>query len=319
MIKKAEHFFARYNIWTNGYGIARTVIALSTFCTLLFNPTQILFIAYGQLGTKCDPFNISIFCVFPNLEIARWVAVALLVPVIIGWRPMITGIIHWYLCYSFINSATIIDGGDHIASIVTLLLIPVTLTDTRKWHWQSVEPSPDSLSYNVRSLIAISCLIVIKIQVAVIYLNSAVGKLFVPEWKDGTAIYYWFTHPLFGYPSWLSAILEPIVLNGTAIFLITWGTILFELVLFAGLFMDEKLKRPVLFLGIFFHLGIVLVHGLGSFFFVMAGALILLLYPIGRQSRIPEYIKTKIYDRFFSRRTGVVRDRADSPILEHQT
>lgn len=312
MIQKAEKFIADNFVWTNAYGLARSVLAFATFITLVFNSTSLLFISYGTTGVRCDYFGISIFCLIPDLEVARWVCVLLLIPVVAGWRPMITGIIHWYICYSFINSATLVDGGDHIASILSVLLIPITLTDTRKWHWDVSIPQPTSIVYQVRSLVALSCLLVIKIQMAVIYLNSAVGKLFVPEWKDGTAIYYWFKHPLFGYPSWLSPILEPMILNGSILFLITWGTIIFELILFAGLFMEKTYKRWLLFTGIFFHFGIVLVHGLGSFFFTMTAGLILFLYPVAKQSTLLINLKSKIYDIITSRRRSVVTDGTNS-------
>lgn len=129
---------------------------------------------------------------------------------------------------------------------------------------------------------------------AVIYLNSAIGKIFVNEWRDGTAIYYWFKHSLFGYPSWLRPIIEPMILNGSAVFLISWGTILFELILFAGLFMDKRFKKWLLIAGVLFHFGTVLIHGLGSFFFTMSGALVLFLSPIAGNSTILINVKDKI-------------------------
>lgn len=302
MIRKTEKFIAENFVWTNVYGFGRSILACSTFITLLFNSTNLLFISYGTAEVRCDYFGISIFCLIPNLELARWICVLLLLPVIAGWRPMVTGIIHWYVCYSFINSATLVDGGDHIASIISVLLIPITLTDTRKWHWDIAISQPNSITYQIRSLVALSCLIVIKIQMSVIYLNSAVGKLFVPEWKDGTAIYYWFKHPLFGYPSWLQPILEPLILNGTVLFLITWGTIIFELILFAGLFMEKTYKRWLLITGIIFHFGIVLVHGLGSFFFTMTAGLILFLYPIAKQSTVLINVRSRLNDLLGKRR-----------------
>ena len=59
--------------------------------------------------------------------------------------------------------------------------------------------------------------------------------------------------------------------------LITWGVILFEFFLFAGLVMDRR-RRPVLLcLGILFHTGIAMLQDLLPFRVVMFGALILYL------------------------------------------
>jgi antimicrobial peptide system protein, SdpB family len=285
MINKALLLTERYFAWSNVYGLARTILALGTMLTLLLNGTDMLFVATNHVTSRCDALNISLYCILPDLEVSRWISIFVLFLVVIGWKPMVTGLLHWYVAYSFISSATVIDGGDHIASIITLLLVPVTLTDTRAWHWSTVSPGHtilDQVWYPAKSLLALSCLVVIKIQVAVIYLNSAVGKTFVDEWKDGTAIYYWFKHPLFGYPSWLRPILEPLILDGSLVFLLSWGTIIFELILFAGLFMDKRLKKWLLVSGVLFHFLTVLIHGLGSFFFTMTAALILYLSPIGQ-------------------------------------
>jgi len=73
---------------------------------------------------------------------------------------MITGALHWYVAYSFINSATVIDGGDHIASILAFLLLPVTLTDTRKWHWSMKSPmeiTESGIQQNLDRSIVLDC------------------------------------------------------------------------------------------------------------------------------------------------------------------
>jgi antimicrobial peptide system SdpB family protein len=277
LIKELES----HPIWSNTYGLARSILALGTLLTLLANDTSILFKSATIDSSHCDALEISLYCLAGNIELGRWISVALLIPVVIGWRPMFTGVFHWWVTYSLVNSATIIDGGDHIASIVSLLLIPVTLTDTRKWHWAVDRMERrESLWFPVRALIPVSCFIAIKIQIAIIYLNSASAKLSVKEWVDGTAIYYWFTHPVFGSPQWLSFAVEPIIFNGAILFVITWGVIILEFILFAGLFMGAQHKKWLLPLGLAFHFCIFIIHGLASFFITMAACLILYLRPV---------------------------------------
>lgn len=222
--------------------------------------------------------SFSIYCLVTNLVLAKWISILILGIVASGWRPRFTGVLHWWVTYSFANSATVLEGGDHIAAILTLFLIPCTLTDNRKWHWVTMKDDKDfSLTKRIQSLIAQYGFLIIKIQVAIIYLHSAVAKTSVDEWADGTAMYYWLNHPTFGSPSWLDFIFKPVATYRLSVSVFTWGIILFEFILFAGLFMKDEYKRFLLTLGIIFHFGIFLIHGLTSFSLVMSGALMLYL------------------------------------------
>ena len=57
-------------------------------------------------------------------------------------------------------------------------------------------------------------LALVRIQVAAVYFHAAVGKFSVPEWVDGSVLYYWLLHPTYGAPGWLTPMLEPILLSG---------------------------------------------------------------------------------------------------------
>lgn len=78
--------------------------------------------------------------------------------------------------------------------------------------------------------------------------------------------------------------------------LLTWGILTLEVILFAGFFMKIKHRKKLLIIGMLFHLGIVVVHGLFSFFFAMAAALILYLWPVHQTFKMPSRFKkaTKI-------------------------
>jgi antimicrobial peptide system SdpB family protein len=133
------------------------------------------------------------------------------------------------------------------------------------------------------------------LQVSIIYFHAAIGKLNNAEWLDGTCIYYWFTNNVFGAPIWLQKVYSVITLS-KFVPIFTWSVIILELSLFACLFVtNHYLKNIFLILGIIFHLGIVVTHGLPTFFFSMTGALILYL---GNPDIIDYYIlniKYKIY------------------------
>jgi len=127
----------------------------------------------------------------------------------------------------------------------------------------------------------------LRFQVAVIYFEAMVTKVGVPEWKNGTALFYWFNDPGFGMPEWLTPLLQPLLTHSVAVSAATWGVIIFEATLFLGLVMDKRWRSILLPAGLLFHLAIVFVHGLAIFFCSMAAALILYLRPVEDELRWP--------------------------------
>lgn len=285
LISRIESYMAAKPLWTNVYGFARTIIAIGTLSSLLANNTSILFrpLALSAESPICTYYNgFSLFCLLnEHLELARFIAIVVLLIVASGWKPQISGIFHWYVSYSFSSSATLLDGGDHITSILTFLLIPLCLTDNRTWHWWPFETKTTNSKLSlISNLISYSSLIMIRFQVSAIYLHAAIGKIGVEEWRNGTAVYYWFSHPTFGADDWLKPIINPIIMNEYTVTFLTWFTILFELLLFAAIIASERPRKVLLTFGIAFHFAIMLIHGLFSFFFPMSAALILYLWPL---------------------------------------
>jgi antimicrobial peptide system SdpB family protein len=274
--------------WTNVVGCARTVLALGTLLTLVTNRADLLFRPLdGSLREVSSVMLVSRYSLFtlfgdPYFEWGRRIAIVILALVASGWRPRLTGILHWYVAASFAASCVVVDGGDQVAAVLSLLLVPVTLTDGRRWHWAA--PSPATVEAGawpeLRAFIARSALWMIRLQVAAIYLQACVAKLSVPEWKDGTACYYWFTNPLIGMPHALERFLVPLLSKPLGVVAFTWGTLLLEMLLFSALFMDKRWRRPLLIAALVFHAGIIVIHGLVTFFCSMAAAAVLYLRPI---------------------------------------
>jgi len=272
------------NLWTNTIGLSRSLLAFGTLSTLLANEAHLLFPSIEGMGNFIMNSEFSLFYLLKeHLHIAKWVSVIILILVISGWRPMLTCIPHWWVAFSFFTSSPIVDGGDQITSILTLLLIPVCITDKRRWHWENNGPKIESSDFwqQCKHLFIVSFLIVIKVQIAIIYYHAATAKLSVEEWTNGTALYYWFTHDVFGMGSFLEPLLMPVLLNPVLVTLMTWSVIVFEILLFAACLMSRRNQKIMLTLGISFHFSIFVIHGLFSFFFAMAAALILYLIPAG--------------------------------------
>ncbi|AGA21539.1 Hypothetical protein YitN [Bacillus subtilis subsp. subtilis str. BSP1] len=210
------------------------------------------------------------------LNLFRWVCIVILVLVVIGWRPRITGVLHWYVSYSLQSSLIVIDGGEQAAAVMTFLLLPITLTDPRKWHWST---RPIEGKRTLGKITAFISYFVIRIQVAVLYFHSTVAKLSQQEWVDGTAVYYFAQEKTIGFNGFFQALTKPIVTSPFVV-IPTWGTLLVQIVIFAALFAPKKHWRLILIIAVFMHEIFAVMLGLISFSIIMAGILILYLTPI---------------------------------------
>jgi antimicrobial peptide system SdpB family protein len=209
------------------------------------------------------------------------ITVAVLLLVISGWRPRITGVLHWWVSWSLMTGITLQDGGDQVAAVLTLLLIPITLTDPRRWHWlPGPRPAHDRATVGWGWVIARVARLLIMVQVAGIYLHACVAKLGVPEWADGTALWYWMRDQQFASPAWLSPVTDRLIESPIGVVALTFGTLVIEFLLAVALFVRPLYRRPILVAGLALHAGIMVTMGLVSFFCSMAGALILYLAPV---------------------------------------
>ncbi|GIG92219.1 sporulation-delaying protein SdpB family protein [Plantactinospora endophytica] len=278
--------------WTNVYGLARTLLALGTMGTLVFSQPSALFAPVAGMPNApyCDGLGqISLFCVAPDQPgVARYVAIALLAVVASGWRPRFTALPHWWVSFSVPASVSIPDGGDHVTQVLALLLLPVALTDRRRWHWAA---PPEGTRRRETTLLAVAALVLIRVQVAGIYLHASVAKLGVTEWRDGTALYYWLVDPMFGAPLWIRDPLIGVLSHGTAVAALTWGSMALEFALVFGLFAPRHRWPLLLAGGVALHLGIAVLMGLWSFGLAMFAALVLYLRPVDLPFPMPERVR----------------------------
>ncbi|WP_328221354.1 sporulation-delaying protein SdpB family protein [Weizmannia sp. CD-2023] len=216
------------------------------------------------------------------LNVAKWIAIIILLITASGWRPRITGILHWWIAFSLQTSAVTLDGGEQVAQVLTFLMIPITLTDPRKWHWESIKKYDHSIKALHARVVALVCFGCIRFQVSIIYFHAAVAKYFREEWIDGTALYYYLSDPMLGLPNFIKKFADPILTSPLVAFF-TWGTTVLELFLFLGLFAKDKWKKPLLISGFILHGLIAIMLGLISFAIIMFAALILYLRPFDKE------------------------------------
>ncbi|HZM78819.1 MAG TPA: sporulation-delaying protein SdpB family protein [Candidatus Limnocylindrales bacterium] len=283
-------------VWSSGLGLARSLIALGTLGTLATSPATALMspLANGVVPPICrGPGAAGIWCIAPdNLAAGRWLSIAILLVVASGWRPRFTAIPHWYVSWSLIANATLQDGGDQITAILTLLLIPICVTDSRRWHWQA--PVMSNTDPGTGHVVARVTLLLIQVQMAVLYLQASVAKLGVPEWADGTAMYYWSHHPTFGSAPWLRPFTDLITYSPVGVAVMTWGSIALEFSLAVAILLAPPARRILLVAGLVFHTLIALDMGLVSFGFAMCGGLLLYLLPAGHQLAWPHRLWRRV-------------------------
>jgi antimicrobial peptide system SdpB family protein len=269
--------------------------------TLLTNDATDLFPAVPGPGLP-PPYCFGVrrldpFCLVSTsgLEWARWFCIVALALVASGYRPRITGLLHAWVAFGFQASSPLLDGGDQVTAVLTLLLLPVTLTDPRRWHW-GPPPLKRAPAAQIVTRVAVG---LVRLQVAGIYFHAAVGKVRVEDWANGTALYYWTRHPLVGATGLFASLLSPLTMNAVSLSLLTWGVVALEFALAGGLIAGPRLRRALLVAGVVLHLGILFVHGLVSFSLVMIAALILFLHPVDQPFALPVFL-----GRFSRRRRG---------------
>lgn len=276
--------------YTSVIGISRSLIALGTMLTLIFNSHSVI-IQRGVGGKTFNPLlnhdeklnQLNFFLLFgvENYNIAKILAILILALVISGFLIKISAILHWWVSISFFYSSSVIDGGDQIAIIITFLLLPLCLTDNRKNHWETIKPY-----FSVNNMFGLFSVFIIRLQVAIIYFHAAVGKFVVEEWANGTALYYWFNHSFFGAPDSFIPFLNLLLSIDWVVTFLTYGVLIFELLLFLALTASIKYRKTLLPFAILFHFFIIIFHGIFSFFFSIVGGLILFLLPISKPLNI---------------------------------
>ncbi len=264
-------------LWGSGYALARTLLALATALTLLATPTTSLFLPTADrvdYPVCQDVSGAGLFCLLSDhLQLARWIAITSMTPVVLGLWPRIFGLVHWWISFSLQANATMVDGGDQIAAILAMFLLPCTLADPRWNHWAPIGDTTSGPGLHAR-LFSMSGLLAIRVQVAIIYFHAFVSKCRVSEWINGTALYYWLLDPQFGASGFRRTLIEPLA-QSSPVALLTWCTLAIEGALFLAIVAPARVRRLLVLPGLFLHIAIAVVHGLVSFSLVMSAALVL--------------------------------------------
>ncbi|MEV5716998.1 sporulation-delaying protein SdpB family protein [Amycolatopsis mediterranei] len=266
------------------FAAGRSTLAVAQLSVLLVNSDTTLFADSPAVpgGMRCGGLrSVSLWCLLGEQGggqvLARAVAIATLVVVLIGAVPRWTCIPHWYVNFSLAAAMPLSDGGDRAAEITALLLIPMCLGDDRKWQWSPVrEPLPAWFRGSSHA-----AALMLRIQVAVIYLVAVTAKLTDPAWAHGRALGIVAFDPDFGFPMPVRAVLEPLLASDVLVGLATWSVIGVQCVIAVAILGGARWRASALVLGCGLHLAIAVLLGLPGFGLTMIALLLCAANPGG--------------------------------------
>lgn len=280
ILRGAAGFVQHISPYNSSLALARSLLALSTLLTVLLTPSGSLFLSSSDNpdGVVCDAVTArwSLFCAAGGgSPLSLLIVVAVTLAVLSGYLPAVTAIPHWWVSWSLNIGSPIRDGGDQVAAVLTLLLIPLLLMDRRGNHWVS-DRRWRSRTWGAQGT-AWAVLVIVWVQASVLYANAAIAKFAVAEWANGTALWYWIQEPSFRPPApllWLIEATQDSLIGALAV---NYGVMALELFAAALLFVRPSTRRIALPVLLAFHLCIGVVFGLWSFFLSMAALLVLYL------------------------------------------
>lgn len=254
-------------------GMGRSIIALAQASILLFSDVRGFFVPVGEetFDAACSEYlgQISLFCRMPSQQSAALVAIFGLLIVASGVLPRYTCFLHAYVSVSLIGVLSLPDGGDLIATNLSLLLIFAYIGDPRMWHWgrrESRLPAFRGISKGAQ--------IAIRVQVAFIYFDSATAKLAVDTWADGTQMYYVTRQEMFGASGPIGDIARELTSMPVVTLASSWGAIAIELGIAVLIFIPTTAAaRVAIVLSSVLHILIIVIIGLGSFGLIMVGVI----------------------------------------------
>ena len=257
--------------------IARSLLAAAQLTTLLFTSDQVLQLHTGSStgGDACaGPGSLTLWCVLPAqhpaLLAGRLVVALVLVGVIAGYRPRLLCIPHCYIAFSLAAGQFIADGASAVAQILTVLFIPLCLGDPRIWQWtvpgEPLKPGWQGSAHAAH--------LVLRAQIAIIYMTAAVSKLRYSSWRNGTAVRTILADPAFDGASHLRSLVETLLAPRAVSDVVTWGAVITELSIAIFSLLNARGRRYALILGISLHTAIAVSLGLFAFGLTMIALLL---------------------------------------------
>lgn len=284
MIKSIVHPIVaralRFDYRGQWFAIGRSALALATASELLFARPAALFTTVGSvMGPYCmvRP-RVSLFCLgdaHEFVDLRRSLTIVALLFIASGYRPRYTSVLQLWIVFSVTTSITLPDGGDSIGLIVLLLITPMCIADSRRWQWTAPR---QRMSLNGR-VVAYLSFWALRLQIAYVYADSAIAKMGVADWQNGSAFYYFVRDKMFGAAGPLTSLWMWLSDQSLTTLTITWGAIAIELAIALFTLLEARWRQAAFWLGLGLHTLIFLSMGLFSFSLVMVAVAALIATP----------------------------------------
>lgn len=232
-------------------------------------------ISFDTVKSQFDFFHLNLFYLFPmNYDIvygALWIYGLSLLGVIFGLFTRTSLVVSCLLLISFHHrNIWLLSGSELIMRLVSVYLVfspcghALSLDALLGKKYKEFRRESNWAPWAMR---------LIQIQTMVIYVWTVWNKMKGNLWFEGTAVYYATRlESFYNYPSGL------LLDSKVFIALMTWGTLIIELSL-GLLIWFKELRKPLLVLGIIFHVGIDYTMSIPFFEYVMIALLLLYLTP----------------------------------------
>lgn len=262
---------ATFDIRRGTFTVFRAGIALAQIVFLVFTPFDALM--QGVEGSadlpNCEGLrSISALCVGgPSVPdgIRTFAMIALLALVVVGFLPAVTSVVHAWIAVSLSTGLALPDGGDSVAAIVCIIMVFIAVSDNRLWAWKLKD---EPIGPTARG-IGFAGVVALRIQVAIVYLNSAFAKFSVEDWANGSAEYYVSRSYMFGSAGFVGESLRVLTSNPLLLATITWGVLLCEIAIGLCILQGLTGRKVAFALALLLHSGIILSIGLWSFGMIM--------------------------------------------------
>ena len=182
----------------------------------------------------------------------------------IGIFKRISAIILFFLLFIFkIRNLYLLDRADNVISVLLPFFVFIDSYSLSSFY----ETKSNFIKAKFEPYLSITShyfIIAVMVQICIIYFFASIHKLQGKPWCDGTALYYILNSDDFSASSLNSFITKSFFF----VTFLTWFTIAFQF-LFPFLVWYEKSKIPILYIGIFFHIGIFFLMRIDNFSLIM--------------------------------------------------
>ncbi|MDQ0540900.1 antimicrobial peptide system SdpB family protein [Curtobacterium flaccumfaciens] len=283
--------------------LGRSLIAVAQLSVILLTPYSALMqtlLGQAQAPTCPGIKQASIYCITKSAP--HWVPTTLmtmvLLAVIFGVLPPLLSVLHAWVSFSIAVSIALPDGGDSAAVVFALLIIAISVGDNRRWIGQR---QPASLP-SWRRQVALAGLMMLRVQVAALYFDSAVGKVWATHWANGTEEYYVLRDPYFGASGFVGQVAEWMTRSALVTVSMSWGAMIIELTIAVLILCGPRARSFAVLADLFLHGFIILTIGLWSFGLIMIGAVVIAATPVTPRERSQDFWARGISRRQLPRR-----------------